>query len=198
MQAGFFSGAGGRYTNRPAAGSAPVHFAAFPTRGRPNDHEQPAVHHPCPIFWPTDLCRFRQYRSGRLAPHPTAHWWLDRGPHHYRYGGGSRWLRSRRVRRKIRGAAADAGELPRGAAPVDRAGRLFAEPLGRRFFRGPHSVRGRGGRALSRHLHRALGWWLHRPVPVACRPYQLHHARGRPPVAQRASGWRYCRAHARC
>ena len=71
------------------------------------------------------------------------------------------------IRREIRRDAAHPRELPRGARAADRPRRFSAQCLGRGGERrADRTVPGKG-RALSRHLHRAVAGRLYRPEPTA-------------------------------
>ena len=65
-----------------------------------------------------------------------------------------------------------------GARAAARPRRFPAEPVGGRLEHRADQARAREGRAVSRHLHRALARRLHRSEPLAVAAHQLRVARG--------------------
>ena len=120
--------------------------------------------------------RLRQHRPGRAAADPAAYQHPPRA-HRHRHGRRIRPGRGQGAGRALHPGAAGAREFPARARRADGARRFPREPVGRCLQRGADQALLGTRRDVHRHLHRALGRWLHRPGHAAGPAHQLRDAR---------------------
>ena len=136
--------------------------------------------------------RLRLDRAGRAAADLPSHRHQARADHHHLGRGPRRAEGDQALRRHLHQEAPDPREPAPDPGEAARQGRLPGQSVGRGRLDGAGRALPGEGRALHRHLHRAVARRLHRSRPLGLAALELcaarDHAEARAQVPRRADG----------